>query len=362
MKRFFLISVNLLLVLSQSYAQFKGITRGMAFESKAVISTIGYAKAGGGVILKGKSEPYYSDKEIQFKGASVRNDGNGITTIVFETNKCNVHLTKPSWLLKDAFEVVNLEGVFDFTTTRDVNLLGEPTPREDTVRYPTDKYWYVEINKALRGSKTGEYLMLMDLLQTDVEFYASASEYSLEFYRYLSTMDSIQNKVLQKEWAIYERMDSLNQFDHILSDATKSRLSLIDFFTEQYFYDIISTKEYQLRIAQIYSPTNWTYNDEYTTYRHLCLCSTNKLFISGKPIFTFLNMEEDYSELTDYYKKNQDIIYSLNPKLFEVAESYAQVTAFLRYLKYHNRALWFQLSKTFAQYESNGNTPRIIER
>ena len=338
-----------------SFSQFKKALGGNSFESKAIIEFSGYSESGGGVILKGKSRPGKKDSAVVFLGAGFENLADSNTRLIFKTSSGDMTYSNRSGLIKDAIAFVKEEKVW----TRDVNLLGRPSPSDlvDSLDYPDSGYFYVEMNKQLIGHKTGEQLLLADILLTDPDFYAdeSAKESGLDD-RYTQLVDSLQTESMFDFYETY----IVRQFDALNTSKMNGQDSL------KYFYIRVYLDSYYEKLAResrMWDVLDWTYNDEFSDYRFAADPASHSLWLYGEPQFTFLSFGKKYVLVTNYFLDHKSIIKGLNPHVFKYVDDFARLSAFFRYLRDNNPDTWAAVVGFAPKIPfENGNTPRIISK
>jgi hypothetical protein len=315
-REFFRAALVLITACQTSYSQFKEVHGGLAHTMQARISTIGFMRAGGGVILKGKAKHSNADSAIFFKDVSLIESSDSTSTITIGTSRGQFSFSNLSWLMRDASSLVKFEN--DSRFYKEVDLLDTTNQEtlEELLHYPKSQYFYVQVNEPLLKTKSGERLLLVDLLLTDPAYYSDPSAIPCHYGKY-----------------------------RLASDSLKLRMYRDDFRTID----------------------DWTYNDESTNYRFECQSASHSLAIEGKPHFTFLSEGIDSIEVntvyTNYFDNHSDIISNLNPSLFKDAETFGQIAAFFRYLKTSYPVLWNRVTDYYSHVASvPGSTPRIIKR
>ena len=379
MKKIFTLLSLLVLLIQATYSQFKFVPAGtgFAYSSSASISFVGYAASGGGVVLRATAKPSNDLKAISFSNVSFNNASNDYQSLTFTTTSGNVELTSLSWILRDAAVLVNSES--ESKLYRNVNLLSSPKLTEDSIKYPTEKYWYIEISNALKGTKSGETLLLVDLLQTDYLFYSDSCGLR-DVYRYNQAMvkkpqqikDSIDHYFITKIYTSVLKIDSIKKSSS--SDLIKQ--TLINKIENKITKDTSDYFTASKNIKEKYNYSNWTYNDENTDFIFK-INQNKKISITGRPIFTYTyrktESSDDYFDykystvineyLTNYFSKNYYLIENLKRETFQNAVEFSRIAAFYRYLKNNQSSTW---SKIYAYYslipKKNGNTPRLIEK
>jgi len=363
-----------------SYSQFRESIGGLKYKSKAMIAFAGYATAGGGVILKGIAKPYKNDDKIIFNDVKIVELSDTNSRLNFITTKCNVEFSNTSGLIRDAVMFVDFEKRRD-SITRDVTLLGEPTD-SDLLDYSPYEYFYIEMTKPLIGTKSGEQLLLVDILMTDTKFYSDSTFVgNTEIYE--RKIDSLYKESLGLSYNnfIYNRnlstpLDSIRVAEfHKIANKTLSLIYTRDVYEN--YLNLGEFEEYIESIRELHYPTNWTYNDEKIDYIFKCDCNKNKLIFDGEPIFTFLF---DYNEyltnpysikpvtyedpvFSNYFGENKSVITNLRKETFEYAKQFAQTAAFFRYIKQQNPKLWNKIVLYYSKTPiTEGNTPRIIKK
>lgn len=352
--------VTLVTFVNTSFSQFKGMVAeaGFAYKASAAISIPNFRFTGGGVVLKGTASPSYRDTYIDFTNISFYK-GNTITTATLTTQDCKVMFTSKTWIMKDAINLINGEDPNNLY--RDVNLLGSPNMHEDTLKYPRTDYWYVEIHEPLIATKTGETLLLIDVLQTDLNFYADKDK-STAIRTYQEARERILEQNVEETFKLLEYINSVdldNVDENMVSEADKMKLwALWALLPEDATDD-----DFLKTIYEIHDASNWTYNDELTKYLFHCDCDNKTLRISGRPTFTFLTLGYENERLTDYFTENYHIIENLKSRTFKDAVEFARVSSFFRYLKESEYELWLSLERYFATVpKEQGKTPRIFKK
>nr|WP_319570123.1 hypothetical protein [uncultured Draconibacterium sp.] len=361
-----------LLISFIGYSQFKSAAGGFAFASKAIISTPGYAFAGGGVILKGEAKASIPDSSIIFYDISFANNSSDDAILYFKTSSCNVKYSNSTGLILDAIHFVNNEE----NIIRDINLLDKPDSIRDSYTdmqdYPIDDYFYVEMNEDLIGTKTGEYLLLVDLLQTDVDYYSDTACYEDKVF-YQQIMDTLQIITQANHFDNYWINDSLLQENELTGIDSLQNEYIKNFAIAYLFNDLLYSndtlshllaKDYLLsQINAIYSIGNWTYNDEFTEYIYSINCETNTLEIEGEPNFTFLTLGYPNELYNDVFFEHKEIITSMRPEIFKYVTDFSRLSAFFRIFKKDYPELWSKLVKEVVDLQRiAGNTPRIIKK
>ena len=323
-----------------TYADFKGCLGGVAFSSQTSV-TGPISSAGGGVILRGTAEPDKNCTQCKIQRVSLLNKQQ-LSSVIVYTNKCTVSYTAPIWLIKDAVMLVNSE---TSTVYRNVNLLGQPTIDEVKViisklpnvkeMQPQDlskylelgvatisKYYFIEVSTPLIGTKSGEVLLVVDLILTDPEFYA---KFDLERTKNIINLnkDSFMN----------------------INIAVKKYEDVLKTYVDKNF-------------------KNWTWTDERAKFEFTISCHSNKLLITGAPSFTFLDINKEVlKEPTIYFEINRNVIEGLNPLIFKYANDFSRISSFFRYVKLNRPELWEEIFNSANAFpESIGSTPRMIER
>lgn len=357
MKKALLVFTVFIFFVHTSFSQFKSMAGGFAFAAKATISATGYALAGGGVVLKGEAQPVIEDSSVVFINVNIEEEHEGYSTLIFETSKCNVSLSSFTWLIKDAVELVNKEK--NRKMYRDINLSGLPRKKEDTSSFPPDSNWYIEMNEALIGTKSGEMLLLVDLLQTDLEFYSDSGKTS-EINQFEEVKSELLGENMVRTLELIMSLDTLNDED--LNSIALTESDIVKLLGLHYLLGSNPSDSVVLEsFLLIHEATNWTYNDEYTDYYYHCDCDSNYLNITGRPIFTYLTMGFENEYLTQYFTDNYSMIENLRKETFKDAVTFARISSFLRHLKRNDKKSWKKINNHFATVShQNGNTPRII--
>lgn len=334
-----------------TFGQFKEVAGGFAHASQATISAIGYAKAKGGVVLKKESQPM-DDALMVYQSVRFSQIDDEYSAIHFTTNECEVSLISKKWILQDAAKLVDSEGSSDLV--RDINLHGTPSDNEDTLTYSRDEYWYVEMNQNLIGTKAGEVLLLVDLLQTDVSFY---SDNANGVYTYQRHYDSLMVMNFNQTKAII-----LNPDQYSLSGLDTLRVQSFMYTAALYGDEVPDDITFFYDVSPFIGPTDWTYNDEEMRFYHECNCETGKLDIIGLPHFTFISFDYVDETYTDFFKENPKFIYDLRYETMAEATLFSRVSSFFRYLK-SNQVIWSNVRNELLSWgSSSGNTPRIIKK
>lgn len=207
--------------------------------------------AGGGVVLRGEAKPDTNSADINIADATVSTNVSqvAILTITGDDGKKALR-SAPMWLVRDAAALVNSETRHVY---RAINLQGQPTPQEKEA-YSQGRYWFVEVADALIGTKSGEMLLVVDLVQTDPAFY---SNYDLKYYRSGNEPPS----------------DAQSQ------TRSSSRRAALE--------------KYRERRIHLGTGGNWTWSDADANYTFRLDGQNEKLSIRGRPNFTFLEIDED---------------------------------------------------------------------
>jgi hypothetical protein len=362
MKKVFTLTLILVNLCQIANSQFKAVSGGFAYNATAIISATGYAEAGGGVILKGESKAILEDSHLIFQNVSITDDTTGFSNIEFKTSKCNVYLSSYTWLMRDAVMFVNGETKNEMH--RDVNLLDTPSAKEvDTAfLYPTNEYFYIELNKDLIGTKSGEMLLLLDLLQTDVEFYSDTTASYSNILSYKTEFDTLLKKSLEDSHLKCLKYDSIRKTG-TLTSLDSFRIPILQKLAVEYLYNKIAVTDVDYWFDLLLTTSNWTYNDEKTNYTFSCSCDNHQLVLRGNPQFTYLTSGFINTLFTNYLGKHPYIISNLKKETFSNTNKFAQVASFFRYLKNNNNPLWSQIVYHYKTIpKTPGNTPRIIKR
>lgn len=369
MKRIGVFFLALLCFAHYSYAQFKEVIGGFARPAKASILAV--STAGGGVVFKGKTLVNKQDysKFLDFK---LKDEISGEVQLAFQTALGSVQISIDKSMLRDAAMLVNWESS-ENEMYRDVNLNGSPDSDEDSIKYPQDSYWYVEMADPLIGTKSGEILLLADLLLTDINFYSDEENYEIDKYLYKLTTEGLQVKDMKFSYDVYMKFDSLQEIQQ-LSQLDSFRYVHIKTLAVETLYDGMFTEQSSTQsfetiytakqlIKTMHMPTNWTLNDEHTKYDIEFDYANNSLSFSGSPVFTFLTFGFQNKVFTDYFTDNSEIIDNLNVMIMNSATEFAQIAAFLRYIQTSEPQIWLKIFDYCQGIKRvDGQTPRIIRK
>jgi hypothetical protein len=391
MKKLLLHLLLVLLATQSLFAQFHRFYKasGFAISPAAVITHI--AGAGGGVVLQGVARPKSQDSLAMFTNITFT-ESKGISLMSIQTSGKTISFSDSTWIMRDAAMLVKSERSDEMY--RDVNLFGSSFDRN----HSSDEYFNVELADSLKRTKSGEILILTDLILTtkgNTKYYCSNQE---ACDMYLASKDSIVNIVqtyndsveeLKYKPAndVYSRLKSADS----LRQAGKLDSNEIDFLNKikQYsfyhlfssnlgihFYDYGDTVGKSL-IDSLFDFDNakpaefrhlwndYTYNDENVNYIFF-YTGDNQLAILGEPHYTFL-YNDGYDDLkvdslyTGFFIDHPDLIKNINYKVIEGAEHFGKSAAFYRYLKNQYPKLWIQVFAHFLHTKKqNGETPKFI--
>jgi len=328
---------------TNTYANFKGYIGGVAFSSQTEV-TGSISSAGGGIILRGIAKPVKNCTSCEILQVILL-DNQHLSSVKVNTKKCTVSYTAPNWLIKDAAMLVNSE---TSTVYRNVNLLSQPTKDElydiiskqipeiegmwsqnigklfEVSIATISKYFFIEVSKPLIGTKSGEVLLVVDLILTDPEFY---SKFDLERSKNIINLPKVNLMDINKDEAV-------KKYEYVLKTFIDEKIK------------------------------NWTWTDERANFEFTVSCDSNKLLITGIPSFTFLNKDKEVLvDTTRYFEINRNVIEDLNPLIFKYANNFSRISSFFRYLKLNKPELWNDVLNCASTFpESIGSTPRIIER
>lgn len=394
--------VLLLLIIQNSFGQFHKLfynANGFILSQGASITHI--AMAGGGVVLKGIAKPKNPDSLSVFTTITF-DEANGISTMHIQTPGSNLSFSDSSWLMRDAAMLVKSEKVDEMY--RDVNLLGHFTDKDldknYDILYPADKYYNVEMADSLRNTKSGETLLLLDIMlasNSNTKYYSNNIE---AYYNYINSKDSLEHFINRYNDSVrYKNINDtyfkLKNFDSLKNSGKldSSEIIFINKVEEYSFYYLFksrlgyafsnyydSVKYFITKIDSLFKVdysnsinlmplwNDYTYNDENTNYTFFT--NYNKqLKINGEPNYTFLQnpylyLKDDVkvdSIFTNYFTQHPTLIKNLNYSVVTNAEHFGKASAFYRYLKIENPKLWNQIYTHYLHIrKTKGQTPRFI--
>jgi hypothetical protein len=301
-------------------AQFRAVPYGSGVARVSTEAIVGsFAVAGGGVVLRGVAScsgpsDNCAVKAVHINSSSASDDA----TLEITSPKCSVPYTAPSWMISDSIALVSSE---TSTITRNVNLLGDPTPAEINSRPNIEEYFTVEVSRSLIGRKAGEVLIAVDLMLTDPQFYSG-----FKIHRASDTVGPTGPSAPN------------------LSTTVKAYMTAADSLAREF--------------------VNWTWNDENSGYRYEIQCGSNKLSLTGLPTYTFLDDGGALNaEATKYFQENYKVVLNLNPEVYGNAIKFAQISAFLRSLRRERPLIWHELQQAAQSMPmSHGSTPRLVAR
>ncbi|MBI3218419.1 MAG: hypothetical protein HYZ44_02810 [Bacteroidetes bacterium] len=404
MKNLLFKSLILISLTQNTFGQFNKFydSHGFILSQGASISSHAYATVGGGVVLKGIAKPKYTDSLFVFTNISF-GDTKGISTIFFQTPNSNISFSDSSWLMRDAAMLVKSEN--KNAMYRDVNLFGNFTDKEYERRldkkYPPDLFFNVEMADSLRNTKSGETLLLMDIMLASADNTTYYSKNKQATKKYKLVKDSLQRVIyvyndsvkflrLKSINEIYLKLKTINsQRQHEKLDSNEflflhkiTNYSLYYLFKSKLGYDFPSyddsarnySKESDSLFAVNYTErllwSDYTYNDENTNYKFYFDKNDRKLKIDGEPNYTFLHRKQSFyypdkfdidSLFTNYYINNKDLIKNLNISVVTNAQHFGKIASFFRYLKNEYPKLWIRVYSYYSRTKkAKGQTPRFI--
>lgn len=418
MKKVLINILWLLLIIQSSFGQYVKFAKahGFILSHGAFITHI--AIAGGGVVLKGIAKPKYPDSPIIFKNITFT-EAKRLSTMNIQTQDLNISFSDSSWLMRDAAMLVKSEK--SDSIFRDVNLFGKFTLNDYDSNYdylyPPSEFFNVEMADSLVNTRSGQTLLLMDIMLTDSDntrYYSTNQEAYREYNQtndslievvneYNDSIDHLKYKPINDLYLKLKNFDYLSKTGKIDSNEIVS-LNKIKQYSFYYlfssklgyqfsnYYD--SIREYVVEIDSIFDidysdsenvKNNWsnytyknlwndyTFNDEYTNYSFYCDKDSKQLKIEGEPHYTFLFHKYSYldtikvdevkidSFFTNYYFEHANLIKNLNYVVFNNATHFGEIAAFYRYLKSSFPKLWDQVYTHYSHVsKSKGDTPRFI--
>ncbi len=286
--------------------------RTVAFDSGVIqapaeVITGSIRAAGGGVIFRSVSTCDADKSDIcKFSAVSIGSIGGHGYISVNQGKECPAILFTKEWMLKTAIDLVKSETSVVY---RNVNLLGDSTESEVTSLYEhnfkAEDVFFNEISPALANTKVGETLLSLDLLLTDVGYYASKSA------------DTDQVKELE------DLMGMLGVFNLV---------------------------------------SNWTWTDGNSSASFAVNCASNDIYLRGAIDLALLSKDENGEvEVIGVTDKFYGLVNNVNHKLLVDSEEFIRVSAFLRFIKANNSVGWEKIV-TESQYLKvlAGETPRIV--
>lgn len=352
---------SILYLTSSINAQFKAVAGGFASSSKAAITTI--AGAGGGVVLKGKA---VLPEDLNISQIILYDSSNQIE---FLTNQGTFNFLGSSWMFRDAAMHVYWESMQD-SMYRNINLLGSPESVDEYLEYSPDEYWYVEVTDSLIGTKSGEILLLADIIQTDISFYSDRNDFVLDSLSYYLTMEKLNIKDIQSSYELNSDYDYYDLY-YDLSPLDSFRYTEIKYLSAEEISNGMTVEDglisimYNMfsHIRTLHRNSNWTYNDEFTEYKVDFDSINEELIILGEPNFTFLTSQYINEIYTNHFQKFPKLISNLNNQVFSQAVEFGRITALFRYLEKNETHIWDELFGHYKfQKKVDGNTPRIIKK
>jgi len=403
-----LLKIALVLFVQNSFGQFKPFYKAHGFTLSHGATITSIAKAGGGVVLRGVAKPKYQDSLPLFINLTFA-DTKGLSTIYMQPQGSSIFYSDSSWLMRDAAMLVKSEKENEIY--RDVSLFGNFTSSDYKKGYDEWSFYKVEMADSLRGTKSGQTLLYMDIILADdanTEYYSSNDK---AYEKYEDSKMSLQNIINNYNDSIRNsRYKSINDiyfklrnFDW-LRQAGKldhseilllNRIKLYSFyylFKSELSYKFSSYQDtisnYDTEIDSLFNSvysndidlkhgwSDYTYNDENTNYTFYYTENGKRLVISGEPNYTFLYKKIDYdyvnyevnereidSLFTNYYMYHPDLIKNLNYIVVTNAQHFSKIAAFYRYLKKEYPKLWNQIYTHYSHMiKSKGATPGFIGR
>lgn len=392
MKKLLLELLLLLLATQNLFGQFHKLfykASGFAFSPSVAITHV--ARAGGGVVLKGVARPKNPDSLSMFTNITF-NESKGVSLMSIQTSEANISFSDSTWIMRDAAMLVKSERSDEMY--RDVNLFGSFFD----ANHPSYEYFNVETADSLKRTKTGEMLILTDLMlanDKNTKYYSSNNEASDMYLASKDSIDkivqtyndSVNESIYRPSNDVYLRLknaDSLKQFGKSDSNET----IFLNKIKQYSFYYLFSSKLgshfygyndtvgkslvntlfdfYNVKPVELKHLWNdYTYNDENVNYIFY-YTGDEHLTILGEPHYTFLyhsgydHMEVD-SLYTDFFMDHPDLIKNVNYKVIEGAEHFGKVAAFYRYLKNQYQKLWIKVYEHYLHTKKQaGETPRFI--
>lgn len=269
-------------VATQAQAQFTHVVRrsGLALTTASYAIHGSFALAGGGVVLRSEARPDKKCVACEITDVTVTTNTDQMAFLTVLNGSSRAVYSAPAWLVRDAAVLVNSETKAIY---RNVNLLGKPTAAEIADGNAGGDYWHVELSDALNGTKSGETLLVVDLIQTKPEFY---SRYDLNFYSATNIDLTLTND----------------------APATDSPEMTPD---ESSNPNGKAVEKYLSRIKVFQGFENWTWADEDAGYTFSPDWKTQNLTMSGRPKFTYL--AEDMDNVTNQFQHAiNDFKYVLN--------------------------------------------------
>jgi len=399
----------LLLIVQNSLGQFHKLfykSAGFIVSHGASITHI--ALAGGGVVLKGVATPN-SDSLSAFTAITL-DEAKGISTIHIQSQGTTIFFSDSSWLMRDAAMLVKSEKKNEMH--RDVNLFGNFSDKDYAngynSLYPSDEFYNVEMADSLKNTKSGETLLLVDIMlasDENTKYYSNNFE---AYQHYIDSKNSLENVIKNYNDSIEFYNDSvryksindtyfkLKNYDSLIKsgkiDSSEiTFLNKIQLYSLYYLFkskvgykflnyhdtvnnwiskiDSLFKLDYSISFAKMIAWNDYTYNDENTNYKFYYTKYDKHLYINGAPIYTFLNTKHSYFEdevkidslFTNFYTQHPNLIKNLNYGVVTNAEHFGQIAAFYRYLKIEYPNLWNQLYMHYLHIrKTKGQTPRFI--
>jgi len=404
MKKLFLKLVVMLVatqnLIGQFHSFYKASTGFAISPSAAIINMVHYGSSGGGVLLKGVARPKNQDSAVVFTNITFV-ESNGISTMYIQTPDSKISFSDSTWTMRDAAMLVKSETQEEMY--RDVNLHGSFSDDEYRrgldQKFPTNKYYNVEMTDSLIRTRSGNVLLLIDLMITNnrnTSYYSNDKEACEKFFaakkslfdsvsRYNDSVNELKYIPAKNAYLKLIKFDSLKHSGKLDSNEIfyldkLTRYSIDYLFKNKLYghftchYDSVGEKivdslfdfdHYSTSINMMNFWNDYTYNDEGTDYVFF-FTNDKRLSILGEPHYTFLyNNGFDEPEVnavyTNYFLAHPDLIRNLNIRVMDIAERFGKIASFDRYLKINYPKLW---SQVYAHYlhikKSTGETPRFV--
>ena len=308
--------------------------------------------AGGGVILRDIASCDSGSDSCALDNFELV-PGVSRSEILIESGEgCTARYSTESWILKAAIDLVLDEKKKIY---RNIDLLGEARDEElesiEEYGESEKKHFFVEMSPSLVGTRMGENLLTIDLLLTDIIFYAPYDDGA----------------------ALYTEN---NPFIPDSLDYESAR-ELFDYFKEIVHLYFVRSEA-----------TNWTWHDEFANTTYRIDCENENILLQGSPEFTFLRKDSE-SNLQSSFDGAEQLNNLMNfatrtliEKRYQEAVEFSQLCAFLRSIKRSSYLKWnygtvkiqygsFQWHSSYKHKLKNmvaelmsksGETPRILEQ